>query len=309
MSFGNKIILSSLLLSGTLSVSSAGFAQDSTVANADAQAKDELTKEKPKATAATKDLGGTATSPKNTKGVPVKKVSAQTDKANKQTAKAINKIPGVNIQAADLQPPADDPPITGFHPIKKLMRPVIRLGKGAVEIQQSMMKLSGPIAGLQPSMTALGNKMTSVDHQISHMQGQMKDMNNNFGQIDQGLNKVGTRLDEVSQDVQGMTHQVEHLTVPVKALNAPLNDLLEPLRDIKRPMGDVKHQLSDLHMMLHGVLIAIVVAVLAIVVGTPFAAIYVWRNRKKLFPHLQADPEHDKQLRKHVEQTLSAVHN
>lgn len=291
-------LLPSLLVAGTVSLSSAAFAQDVKMSEANPSvaekssaeaAKPPLDKnpEPPKATAATKDLGGTATSPKNTKGVPVKKVSAKTDKMNKQTAKAINKIPGVHIQAADLQPPAEDPPIKGFHPIKKLLRPVIRLGKGAVEIQQSMMKLEGPIAGLHPSMTALDKKMTSVDHQMGHMQKQLRDMSGNVNHINSGIDKVGTRLDEVRQDISGMTQQVKHLIVPINALQTPLHELMAPLKEVTKPMSEVHDQLAELHTMLHWVLVAIVVGVLAIVIGTPLAAVYVYRNRKRFFPHLR----------------------
>jgi septal ring factor EnvC (AmiA/AmiB activator) len=318
LSFGNKSWLPIFALASSLTLASLASAQDKFAdSNSDREqgtASSAATSQQSiavesngtKATQATKDLGGTATSPKNTKGVPVKKVSSHTDKMNKQTAKAVNKIPGVNIQASDLQPPAEDPPITGFHPIKKLMRPVIRLGKGAVEIQQSMMKLEGPIAGLHPSMTALDHKMTSVDHQMAHMQKQLSDMGGNVDHINAGLEKVGSRVDEVRADIGGMTQQVKHLTTPVKALQTPLYDLMEPLRDVTKPMSEVHGQLAELHTMLHWVLVAIVVSVLAITIGTPLAGVYVYRNRKKLFPHLR-EPGQDLPLEALKEKHLSAV--
>ncbi|MBS1955487.1 MAG: hypothetical protein JST89_14990 [Cyanobacteria bacterium SZAS-4] len=310
-------LLPSLLIAGSISLSSGVCAQESKTSGASPsvseQASAESSKptvdskpEPPKATAATKDLGGTATSPKNTKGVPVKKVSAKTDKMNKETAKAVNKVPGVNIQASDLQPPAEDPPIKGFHPIKKLLRPVIRLGKGSVEIQQSMMKLEGPIAGLQPSMSALDHKLTSVDHQMVHMQKQLTDMGGNVNHINSGIEKVGTRMDEVRQDISGMTQQVKGLIVPIRALQTPLHELMEPLRDVTKPMSQVHDQLAELHAMLHWVLVAIVVGVLAIVIGTPLAAIYVYRNRKRFFPHLR-EPGNDLPINMPGDKTLSAV--
>lgn len=328
---GNNALLSMLAVAATLSLSPMAFAEGNsstesaktvvsgfptsnqkTPEKVSGQAAEEVSpvsaqkSDAPRATQATKDLGGTATSPKNTTGVPVKKVSSHTNKMNKQTAKAVNKIPGVNIQASDLQPPAEDPPITGFHPIKKLMRPVIRLGKGAVEIQQSMMKLEGPIAGLQPSMTALDHKMTSVDHQMTHMQKQLADMGGNVNHINAGLDKVGSRVDEVREDIGGMTQQVKHLTVPIKALQKPLYELMEPLRDVTKPMSAVHGQLAELHTMLHWVLVAIVVSVLAITIGTPLAGVYVYRNRKKLFPHLR-EPGQDLPLDALKEKHLSAV--
>ncbi len=259
-----------------------------------------------KSNAATHDLGGTATSPKNTKGIPVQKVSGKTDKMNKETAKAVNKVPGVNIQAADLQPPAEDPPITGFHPIKKLLRPVIRLGKGAVEIQQSMMKLEGPIAGLQPSMKSLDHKLTTVDHQMGHMQKQLADISGNVGQIDACINTVGTGVDAVRQDIAGIRQQVAHLIVPLRNLQTPLHEMMEPLKDVTKPMSQVHGQLAELRMMLQGVLIAIIIGVVAITIGTPVAAVMVYRNRKKLFPHLR-EPGNDLPIDTRGDKTLSVA--
>jgi len=66
---------------------------------------------------------------KNRFAVPVKPVSAHQEKVNADTARAINKIPGVNIEAKDLTPPAQDPPIKGFHPIKRALQPVVQLEK------------------------------------------------------------------------------------------------------------------------------------------------------------------------------------
>lgn len=324
-SIGTKSLLPVLLIAGTLSLYSSALGQENspigtkrkpretqtkidTQTRKATQTKDtHSTNEKPiRATQATKDLGGTATSPKNNRGVPVRKVSAHTDKMNKQTAKAVNKIPGVNIQASDLQPPAEDPPIKGFHPIKKLLRPVIRLGKSSVQIQQSMMQLEGPIAALHPSMIALDRKMTNVDHQMERMQKQLVAMGGNVDHINAGLDKVGNRVDEVRQDISGMTQQVKHLIIPIKALQTPLHELMEPLRDVTKPMSQVHGQLAELHTMLHWVLVAIIISVVAITIGTPLAAIYVYRNRKKIFPHLR-QPGEDLPLEQLREKHLSAA--
>ena len=69
---------------------------------------------------------------KNKFAVPVKEISNKQKIENAKTAKAINKIPGVNLQASDLQPPAQDPPIKGFHPIKRALQPVVNLEKNSV---------------------------------------------------------------------------------------------------------------------------------------------------------------------------------
>ncbi|MFA6558436.1 MAG: hypothetical protein WCT03_18595, partial [Candidatus Obscuribacterales bacterium] len=103
----------------------------STAVDKDKKAKDKVTK----------DLGGSVgaagnSSELNKHSIPLKPISATQKQENSEAAHAINKVPGVNIKASDLQPPAEDPEIKGFHPIKRLLSPVIRLGKGAVQLQQ-----------------------------------------------------------------------------------------------------------------------------------------------------------------------------
>ena len=46
-----------------------------------------------------------------------------------KTAKAVNEIPGVHVQPQLMQTPAQEPPIKGFHPIKRVLQPVEELEK------------------------------------------------------------------------------------------------------------------------------------------------------------------------------------
>jgi hypothetical protein len=53
-------------------------------------------------------------------------------------------------------------------------------------------------------------------------------------------------------------------------------------------------------------LFAIIVAVVAITVGTPLAAVYLYRHRKKYFPHLR-EPGNDLPIDTRGDKTLSLV--
>jgi chromosome segregation ATPase len=225
------------------------------------------------------DLGATANTETNSHGVPVKDVSAKKDQANKETAKAVNKIPGVNLKQADLQPPADDPPITGFHPIKKLIQPIVRLEKNSVMLQQQIMKLEGPIGALQPAMLGLHKKMDGVDNRMGTMQGELTTMAND-------TMDVSKKMDGVRQDITAMRLQIKGLEVPIRQLQKPLNDLREPLSNVAEPLKKVHKQLSDIAALLAAVLGAIVVATICIALGTPIAAVLVYKHRRTLFPNM-----------------------
>lgn len=229
------------------------------------------------------DLGATATTETNRHGVPVKDVSAKKDQMNKETAQAVNKIPGVNLKPADLQPPADDPPIKGFHPIKKAMQPVVRLEKNSVMLQQQIMKLEGPIGALQPAMLGLHKKMDGVDKHMGTMQGELTTMAND-------TMDVSKKMDGVRQDITAMRLQIKGLEVPIRQLQKPLNDLREPLSNVAEPLKQVHKELSDMRTLLASVLGAIVIATICIAVGTPIAAILIYKHRRKLFPSMR---DHD----------------
>ncbi|HEY9775843.1 MAG TPA: hypothetical protein V6C81_18925 [Planktothrix sp.] len=191
--------------------------------------------------------------------------SALSDQKNKEDAKktadVVNQVPGVKVSQQDMQPPADKP-IKGFHPIKKLLRPVENLEGMSIKLEQQIMKLEGPIAGLQPPMINLQKKMVTVDDHIGQMGNQLTTMQ---GQV------TGVR-----QDIANMRKDIEALKEPIVALKAPIGTVAKPL--------------ETLQTQLNFILMAILVAAFAIAIGTPIAAVVMYRNRHKLFPDMK---EHD----------------
>jgi chromosome segregation ATPase len=178
-------------------------------------------------------------------------------KSAKETANVVNQIPGVKVNEKDLEPPAQ-PPITGFHPIKKLLRPVENLEGMSIKLEQQIMKLEGPIAGLQPPMLSLQKKMTGVDEHIGTMQ---------------------TRLD-------GMQAQVQGVRTDISDMRKDINSLKQPIEALRAPIGTVAAPLESVNIRLNLVLVAILLTAVLIVFGTPIAAILVYRYRHRLFPGL-----------------------
>lgn len=190
----------------------------------------------------------------NGEGVHVEASSAKKKSAS-ETAAVVNQVPGVNVKKEDLEPPTE-PPIKGFHPIKKLLRPVENLEGMSIKLEQQIMKLEGPIAALQPPMQSLQKQMVTVDGQIGTMHGQ--------------LDSMQTQVQGVRSDLAGMKQEIKELKAPIVSLEKPIAGVATPL--------------EDLNAKLNYILGAILIAALAIAVGTPLAAIVVYRNRHKLFP-------------------------
>jgi hypothetical protein len=206
-------------------------------------------------------------------------VTPKDNSINKSTAKALNSIPGVSVSAKSLVPPPEEPPIKGFHPIKKLLAPVVRLERNSVQLQQQIMKLEGPIAGLSPPMLGLQKRMTSVESKMGGMQGQLHEMNGTVG-------AVSKQMTGVRDDIKAMRAQIAGLQEPIEALRPPIEKLQKPLVNVAEPLSEVRSELAQMKTLLATVLGAIVLAALAISIGTPIAAIIVFRNRKKIFPNM-----------------------
>lgn len=188
--------------------------------------------------------------------------SALTDTKSKEDAKktadVVNQVPGVKVDQKDLEPPTA-PPIKGFHPIKRLLRPVENLEGMSIKLEQQIMKLEGPIAGLQPPMINLQHKMDKVDQSIGTMQDK--------------LGGVQSQVTGVRSDIALMRKDIEGLKAPIVALKAPIGTVAQPL--------------EKLQSQLNFIILAIFVAAGAIAFGTPVAAVLMYRNRHKLFPDMQ----------------------
>ncbi len=181
-----------------------------------------------------------------------------------EIANIVNQVPGVKVTAKDLEPP-EQPPIKGFHPIKRLLRPVENLEGMSIKLEQQIMKLEGPIAALQPPMVNLQKKMNGVD---SHLE----DTNNTLG-------KMEYRLHSVEDQVKGARTDIDSVRQEINALKEPITGLRGPLGTIAKPLEAVQTQLNL-------VLLAILFTAVVIAIGTPIAAIQVYRNRHKIFPDL-----------------------
>lgn len=194
----------------------------------------------------------------NQKAINAKEQDIANKKAvntNKQTAQIINRLPGAHIQAQDLAIPKEPAPIKGFHPIKRALLPIERLERNSVQLQQQIMKLEGPIAGLQQPMIGLHKKMDAVQSKMEDIHGQLTTMDGRISRLEPSV----ARLEQ-------------------------------PLANVAGPLTEVKQELQKVEVLIGTVLFTIMVAAVAIAVGTPIAAILVYKNRKKLFPDI---PDHE----------------
>jgi len=181
----------------------------------------------------------------------VDKEDASKKEAGKPYANIINQVPGVKVSQKDLEP--DQPAIHGFHPIKKLMRPINNLEGTADQLERETLKLEGPITGLGAPMQQLDKKMVSVDH--------------NLGTLQTGLT--------------GMSHQVTGARSDVAKIRDTIDDLRKPICRLKKPVDAIAGPVEHVQTQLNLILLAIMIFTVAICVGTPLAAILIYKHRDK----------------------------
>lgn len=218
-----------------------------------------------------------------------------------KTVKGANKAAGASIDPSLMAQPQLEPPIKGFHPVKKIMRPVENLARQSVDLGQEIMRLEGPIASLQPSMLKLDDRMNSVENQMISVQGRMKQMQGNLvntqtevsrvrsdmGTIDHQMGGVRNDLSAMQTQIVGLQKPIKDLRDPIVRLNKPLTAVADPVSHVEKRLDAVDEQLSALKSLLATILFSIYVAAITVAAGTPIAAFIVYKNRRKLFPNSQ----------------------
>ncbi|HEY9788656.1 MAG TPA: hypothetical protein V6D17_24930 [Candidatus Obscuribacterales bacterium] len=159
-------------------------------------------------------------------------------------------------------------PIKGFHPIKRIVRPIWKLRQEAMELQDHIVALQKPMNGLQPAFTSLEGKMAGVDMRMSKVMDQLAGVNGSLSQLTQQMSKIddelptvvtGVREDihemvKVRQDIQEISKiradihqmgtQMRRLEVPLKQLQAPMAAVIKPLSSVESHVSGVSSQMS-----------------------------------------------------------------
>lgn len=237
----------------------------------------------------------------------------KTDQFVEKQADVINKIPGAQVDPDDLKAAPIEKKgfsLGDLNPIKWIFSPVIKLQEQVIRLEQEVMKLTGPIAGLQPSMLKLNDKMEEVRGTMDETRKAMQSVQGSMGSVQQSmggvrtdmksmrseLGNVGNTMSGIRRDLQVMRHDINSLKrpivglrQPIVALQEPLDNLSDPLSTVGARMRNLDKQLGELKALISLVLTAIFVAAALVAVGTPLAAIIVWRNKNKWLPKPKPD--------------------
>jgi predicted nucleic acid-binding Zn-ribbon protein len=161
-------------------------------------------------------------------------------------------------------------PIKGFHPIKRVVRPIWKLKQQAADLQENIMKLQKPMDGLQPAFNSLEGKMQGVETRMGGLLGELGSMNKNIEKVSTDIPKitalsgdlnqvhkdlqevVGLHVDireatKVREDLQKLNKQMKQLDKPLNSLQKPMKDLIGPLEKVDSRLTTTGARLDDVH--------------------------------------------------------------
>ena len=112
------------------------------------------------------------------------------------------------------------------------------------------------------------------------------------------------QLNDIRGDIRSTQKILLDIKGPVTQLRDPILSIRDPLIAIEKPITGVDKDLGEVKTLLGLVLGAVFASAMIIAIGTPVAAIIVWRKRHSLLPPPTAKEAHDEEK---VKQAARAV--
>ncbi|MBS1957428.1 MAG: hypothetical protein JST89_24795 [Cyanobacteria bacterium SZAS-4] len=151
-------------------------------------------------------------------------------------------------------------PIKGFHPIKRLLRPVWKLRRNAIEIEKKLEQIEVPVTKLQPSLISIDEKigdvngnMTEIQDKLSGLNGSIPVLNNNIAVFQGHVDELGRDVRSAAsikkelRDVVQMRQEMRQLDAQIAGLKKPLQQINKPVNEISAPLVSMNSELSGLN--------------------------------------------------------------
>lgn len=171
---------------------------------------------------------------------------------------ALKQVENVKAENKQLEQFRTPPPITGFHPIKKIVQPIKNLERTSEELNKQATKLEQPLSTLRQPIMDVQHGMTHVDTRVTKMQ---------------------TEITGTEKQVEGVRSDIADMRKDIQKLKEPVVALQEPMEKVAGPLEAVQKQLKV-------VLLVIFLGSVGTAFGIPLTFVLLWRYRAKFFPGL-----------------------
>ncbi len=239
---------------------------------------------------------------------PITKLQNQTVRLEQQIVKLIGPIGALQPAMLGLEKKIDE--------MKDAMRQMRdgmgKMSEGMVQVHSDMKSIRGAmnrvddrIGGISKGLTGVSGQLGAVKDELVPMRAGLSAVSREMAPMGQELKSVSTEMVLMHKDIQSVARQMSLMKEEMVAtranvgrLEAPIRELKDPVVSLKRPitslasplttvggrMEILQQELNDLKTLMTMVLTSIFICAALIAIGTPLAAIWVWRNRAKLLP-------------------------
>lgn len=221
--------------------------------------------------------------------------TAQDEQLKEVKSDAVSEVDGVNL---DVDEEKKGFTIGDLNPLKWIFKPVTdtqkevrRLGKRITHIETPITDLQKPMVGLRQDMVNVHGQMGEIHQDISGVQQQTSNVDKTLGKVEHNLNRI--------------YEPVVKLKEPVEAMAGPVNNVRGNLQTLKSDMKGLKEVVGVTST---AILIAVIGAGLLVVIGTPIAALLVWRNRSKILKMMGSSQREIKAMQHDTQKVEEKAH-
>lgn len=151
-------------------------------------------------------------------------------------------------------------------------------------VDKSMQKVSMQLVSMQGSLKGTYGE-------LQQMRPDLSTVRQDIGLIRDPIMRVHRPLQSIVGPIHNLDKQVMSVSSNIRQIKPPLVHMERPLVSLDRSMTGVDKEITGLHKeivelrnLITMVLTSIFLAAVLIAIGTPIAAILVWRNKHKLLP-------------------------
>ncbi len=149
-------------------------------------------------------------------------------------------------------------PVKGWHPIKRLLRPVWKLRGNAIAIEKKLEAIEVPVTKLQPSLISIDSKIADVNGNMTEMQDKLSGLNGNIPALNNNIAVFQAHIDALGHDVRNVSgvkkelRDVVQMRQEIRQLDAQIAGLKQPLQKINKPVNSISAPLVSMNTELNG---------------------------------------------------------
>jgi len=173
-------------------------------------------------------------------------------------ANATTVVDGTAYQPTEKQLHEWNTPIKGFHPIKRITRPLWKLRQSTSSLEQRLIGLEQPMNKLQPSVAGLEKRLETMDKSLAGLSIKMDSLDTNLPILNDGMNQVTEQLKHVRTEVHSIVgirrdlaelnkgkKDLKTLSGQIKTLGSSLKELQQPMLSMATPLNQIHYQLLE----------------------------------------------------------------